>query len=73
MRWLTRPVSPSVVACSSSASYMRAFCIEIATWLAMTPSISRRSLGNAPARVAATVNVPITSSFTISGSTSSDS
>ena len=31
------------------------------------------SLGNAPARVAATVNVPITSSFTISGTTSSDS
>ena len=73
MRWLTRPVRPSVVACSSSASYMRAFCIETATWLAMTPSMSRRSLGNAPARVAATVNVPITSSFTISGTTSSDS
>ena len=52
---------------------MRAFCIETATWLAMTPSMSRRSLGNAPARVAATVNVPITSSFTISGTTSSDS
>ena len=62
-----------MVACSSSASYMRAFCSEIATWLAMTPSISRRSLGNAPARVAATVNVPITSSLTMSGSTSSDS
>ena len=55
------------------ASYMRPFCSEIATWLAITPSISRRSVGKAPARAAATVKVPTTSSFTRSGSTSSDS
>ena len=52
---------------------MRAFCMEMATWLAITPSISRLSLGKAPARWAATVKVPMTSSFTSSGSTSSDS
>jgi hypothetical protein len=48
---------------------MRPFCIEIATWFAITPSISRRSAGNAPARWAATVEVPMTSSFTSNGST----
>ena len=48
------------------------FCSEMATWLAITPSISRRSVGNAPGRRAATVKVPITSSLTGRGSTSSD-
>jgi len=73
VRWLTRPVRPSVVACSSTTSYMRAFCIDVATWLAITPSISRRSVGKAADRWAATVNVPMTWSLTMSGTTSSDS
>src|SRR3954454_12009229 len=50
VRWLDRPVRPSVVAIASMRPYICALASETATWLAITPSISRLSLPKARAR-----------------------